>query len=114
MKYIIKTNATMKEYDNKKWWIDKNIITEKTIVAGSVADALKNYQKEVADRHYIFISDNALKNKEPMYIDTKNGVKQVGYVMTAKTDFSDDYGNWKSKYIDLWVEIITVIDTEFE
>ena len=112
MKYIFKTNATMKEYNNRKWWIDKNIITDKCIVAENVTEALKSYQKEVADK-YIFISENALKCKEPMYIDTKDGVKQVGYVITAKTDIYDGCGNWKSQYIDLWVEIITVIDTEF-
>ncbi len=113
-KYIFKTNATMKEYNNKKWWIDKNIITEKHIEAENITEALKIYQKAVEDKHYISISDNALKNKNAMYIYTENGSKQVGYVITAKTDFQDGRsGKWITQYIDLWVDILTVIDTEF-
>ena len=46
-KYIFKTNVTMKDYNNKKWWID------------------------------------------------------------------DRSGKWTAQYIDLWVDILTVIDTEF-
>ena len=113
-KYIFKTNATMKEYNSKKWWIDGGIITPKHIEAENITEALKIYQKAVEDKHYISISDNALKNKDAMYIDTENGSKQVGYVITAKTDFQDDRsGKWATQYIDLWVDILTVVDTEF-
>ena len=113
-KYIFKTNATMKDYNRQKWWIDGNIITEKHIQAENMTEALKTYQKAVKDKHCISISDNALKHKEPMYIDTEDGSKQVGFVITAKTDFQDDRsGKWTAQYIDLWVDILTVIDTEF-
>ena len=50
-----------------------------------------------------------------MFVDDKNGVAvQVGYVITGKTEFEkENYGGWCSQYIDLWVTILTVIDTEF-
>ena len=65
---------------------------------------------------YIEISENALRCKNPMYIDTPTGeAKQVGYVITGKTEFEDrENYRWSTQYIDLWVTIITVIDTEFE
>ena len=52
-------------------------------------------------------------NRQPMYIDTENGAKQTGYVITGKTDFQTDSGRWVSNYINLWVNILTVVDTEF-
>lgn len=58
------------------------------------------------------ISNNAIKNKSEMYIDTQDGAKQVGYVITGKTEFEDrDNSRWSTQYIDLWVEILTVVDT---
>lgn len=103
----------MKEYNHKKWWIDENIITEKRITAANLTAALEKYRKAV-EEHYISISPNALKYKNPMYIDTPTGAKQCGYVITGKTDFQRDSGEWVSQYIDLWVSILTVIDTDFE
>lgn len=113
-KYIFKTTATMKPYNSKNWWIDSNIITEKYILAENVNEALEKYRKEVLEKHYISISDNALKRKERMYVDTASGeARQCGYVITGKTDFQTDYGKWVEQYIDLWVNILTVVDTEF-
>ena len=81
MKYIFETNATMKEYNCKNWWIDSDIITRKYIEAE---------------------------------IDSATGEpKQCGYVITGKTDFQKDSGEWITQYIDLWVNILTVIDTNF-
>lgn len=114
--YIFNTVATMKEYNNKKWWIDSGIIGEIKLTAANVRDALQQYKKIVTDKYYIDISNNALKNKKPMFVDTVAGdALQVGYVLTAKCDFedSDDY-KWSQQYIDLWVTILTVIDTDFE
>ena len=74
--------------------------------------SVKVVQKE--EKEYITISDNAIKNKTPMYVDTKDGKsKQIGYVLTGKTDFQDDQGNWISQYIELWVEILTITETNF-
>lgn len=115
MTYIFKTTTTMKPYNNKKWWIDDDIVSEKRISANSVKEALSIYREEVEKKHYISISDNAMRNKSPMYVDTINGeVKQVGYVITGKTDFQTDNYKWVAQYIDLWVSIITVVDTKFE
>lgn len=113
--YIFKTVTTMKEYNNKKWWIDSDIIREIKVNADNVAAALVQYAEKVKDKFYIDISRNAIKNKSPMYIDTPSGeVKQIGYVITGKTDFQRDSGEWIAQYIDLWVSVLTVIDTDFE
>ena len=114
--YIFKTTATMKEYNSKKWWIDSGIVREIQVEAENIKQALKKYREIVMDRNYIEISENALRRKNPMYIDTPTGeVKQVGYVITGKTEFEDrENYKWSTQYIDLWVTIITVIDTEFK
>lgn len=105
--YIFKTSATMKEYNRKKWWIDSGIIREIAVNAETTKEALKKYQETVKDKYYIEISDNALKNKAPMYIENKRGdVLQIGYVITAKSDFYDDNGHSSTQYIDLWVEVL--------
>lgn len=42
------------------------------------------------------------------------GVKQVGYVITGKTEFDKgDYTGYSTQYIDLWITILTVVDTVF-
>lgn len=49
-----------------------------------------------------------------MFIDTKNGAKQIGFVITAKADFRDDDNyKWSAQYIDLWVDI-DIISSAFE
>src|SRR5574344_1780779 len=95
-KFIFKTNATMKEYNNKKWWIDRDIV------------------RDIEEDCYIEISNNAMKTKQAMYVDTIKGTKQIGYVITGKCDFEDrDNYRWSSQYIDLWVKITESIDVEF-
>lgn len=62
------------------------------------------------DHHYIEISDNAIKNASPMFINMKNReAKQTGLVITASTDFSN-----KKQYIDLWVEVFQIIPVNFK
>lgn len=113
--YIFKTTTTMKEYNNKKWWIDHNSIREMRIQAKNIEDALLKYKYMVFSDARIDISDNALKTKEPMYVDTQDGVKQIGYVITGKTYFENiDNYKWSRQYIDLWVTILTVVDTDFD
>ena len=88
MNYIFKTTATMKEYNNKKWYIDGGIVSDMRINADSVENALEIYRERVEEKHYITISKNAIKNKSEMFVDLSNGgVKQVGYVITGKTEF---------------------------
>lgn len=40
--YIIKTTATMKEYNNKSWYIDSDIVGEVRIAAESVREILES------------------------------------------------------------------------
>lgn len=115
MNYIFKTTATMKEYNNKKWYIDGGIISDMRINADSVENALEIYRERVKEKHYINISKNAIKNKSEMFVDLSDGsIKQVGYVITGKTEFDKgDYTGYSTQYIDLWVTILTVVDTVF-
>lgn len=104
----------MKEYNSKHWWIDGNIITEKVITAENLPAALEEYRERVENDHYITISRNALKEKRPMYVALKTGgEKQVGYVITGRTEFETQNYKWCKQYVDLWVEIVTVTDTDF-
>lgn len=113
-KYIFRTTATMKPYNCKDWWINGDIITEKRITADNLNQALTAFAELVEENHYISISRTAIKNKSAMYVNTKSGeARQVGYVITGKGDFDTGAGKWVAQYIDLWVEILTVTDTEF-
>ncbi len=115
MNYIFKTTATMKEYNNKKWYIDGGIVSDMRINADSVENALEIYRERVKEKHFINISKNAIKNKSEMFADLSDGsVKQVGYVITGKTEFDrGDYSGYSTQYIDLWITILTVVDTVF-
>ena len=115
MNYIFKTTATMKEYNNKKWYIDGGIVSDMRINTDSVENALEIYRERVKEKHGITISKNAIKNKSEMFADLSNGsVKQVGYVITGKTEFDrGDYSGYSTQYIDLWITILTVVDTVF-
>lgn len=111
--YLIRTTTTMKEYNNRKWWIDPNIIREKNIEAENITEAMKKYRESVQENDFVEISNNAMKNKQPMYIDTPEGAKQTGYVITGKTDFEDrDTYRSTQQYIDLWISV-NVIESAF-
>lgn len=111
MLYQFKTSARMKPYNNKKWWIDSGIIREITIEAENIQKALEQYRETVHDQYYIDISKSGLKNKTPMYRDNVNGEsQQCGYVITALTEFNNDYKGWVKQYIDLWVSIAVIIN----
>lgn len=111
MKFQFKTCATMKPYNNKKWWIDPGIVRDITITAENIKEAIEQYRNTVYDKYYIDISQNALKTKEPMFIDNSNGEsQQCGYVITAKTDFDNDGTGWITQYIELWVTVNIIIN----
>lgn len=113
--YEFKTTVTMKEYNCKKWWIDGNIIRPAIIQAENLKAALKKYRIHTEKEAYIEISSNALRTKSPMYVDTKEGTKQVGYVITGKAEFQDDISyKWSTQYVDLWVSISEICDIDFD
>ena len=112
--YICKTTATTKEYNKKSWWIDSGIVRDIHIAAENIREALEQYRETVAEKNYIEISNTAIKNKSAMYRDTADGeAVQIGYVITGKTEFQRDSGEGVNQYIDLWVTVLTVIDTDF-
>lgn len=78
MNYIFKTTATMKEYNNKKWYIDGGIVSDMRINADSVENALEIYRERVEEKHYITISKNAIKNKSEMFVDLLDGGIEYG------------------------------------
>lgn len=113
-KYLFNPFVTMKEYNRKNWWIDRDIIPHMYIMAENVKDALRIF-KEKTDT--IDISENAIKNPEPMFMEDNDGnVVQTGYVITGKSDcFRDDKNNkWSTQYVDIWLEIqIVNVPEEF-
>lgn len=114
--FIFDTTTTMKDYNRSKWWIDSDVVPSMHIKADDLKTALKVYQSKVDDMACITISDNALKTKNPMYVDTIDGnTKQVGFVITGSADFQDERNyKWSKQYVDLWVTVETVIETDFE
>lgn len=89
MNYIFKTTATMKEYNNKKWYIDGGIVSDMRIDADSVKNALEIYRERVEEKHYITISKNAIKNKSEMFVDLSNGgVNKLVMLSRAKQNLT--------------------------
>lgn len=111
-RYILTTTATVKPCDYKKWWMDGDIIKTKYITANTPQEALKIYAEEENKGYTVEISKNALKTKQPMYIeDSEGNTTQIGYVITGKTPFDKgDYSGYVDKYIDLWIEITRIED----
>ena len=110
--YLFCTTATMKEYNSRKWWIDSKIVRDMEIQAENVLSALNIWRARVSS---VDISANAIKNRDPMFCDFKDGsTKQVGYVITASTDFETDNYKWSKQYIDLWVTIKEIAFCDFE
>lgn len=114
MTFMFKPTLSMKPYNSKKWFIMHDYVRPMYLDATSVKEALNKFRERVDDEYSISISDHALRAKQPMYRNLKNGgVKQIGYVITGKTMFRDDDHNcWSDQYIDVWLEIMQV--TEFE
>lgn len=112
--YRFETTATMKPRNNKNWWIDSDIVRPVNIEAANLKTALQRWRDKVQERDYIQISNNALRCKNPMYIDQADGeAVQIGYVITGKTEFDKgDYSGYSTQYIDLWVtvQIVTIPD----
>lgn len=104
--YEIKTITTMKPYNNKNWWIDRDYIKPVIVKANSPKEALRAYCMNVMDNNYIEISKTAMNKAAAMYRDTENGTQQIGYVVTAPTEFevSDWPCKWIKQYIELWAE----------
>lgn len=80
MNYIFKTTATMKEYNNKKWYIDGGIVSDMRINADSVENALEIYRERVEEEHCIIISKNAIKNKSEMFVDLPDGGRKTSWL----------------------------------
>lgn len=113
-KYMFRATATMKPYNSRQWYIDSRIIPTKYIEADNLREALSAYAEEASSRHYITISANAIRNRQPMYIDTPEDSRQVGYVITGKTRMPREDGTWTTQYIDLWIMVDIVTPADFE
>lgn len=115
MKYLFKTDATMKEYNCEKWYIDKDFIKDKIIIADTPRQALEKYIEEINKEHYDIVSKNAIKNKSPIYRDTKDGAQQVGFNITASMEFDKgDYRGWSKQFFELWIEMFELKNIDFE
>ena len=73
----------MKHYNSKKYWIDREVVKDMEIEADSVKQALEVWRGKCSSLYGVDVSDNALKRKEEMWQDIKDGdrihSRQVGY-----------------------------------
>ena len=111
MWYFFRTYTAIKRYYNNMYWIDNRIVRDIAIESESLEKALYRYKEFVEKEYDIFISKNAMKKKNKMYLDdmyfndtylddNSGNSKQIGFVFTGKTDIEN-----KMVYLDLWVEI---------
>ena len=112
MRYLFITKTSIKENDAGRIWIDRDIMPQVIISADNLKKALEKYAERAAEEAFISISGNALKNRQPMYIDTISGAEQVGYVITGSTEI-DNGDKWTRHYIDLWVDILEITTPAF-
>lgn len=112
-KYMFRTTATMKKYNSRQWYITPDIIRTKYIDAENMREALDKYARNVSSKDYIDISKTALRNKDPMYIDTTEGPRQIGYVITGKTEMQREDCTWTTQYIDLWISVDIITPADF-
>lgn len=117
MTYLFKTSTHMKPYNSEKYWILNTIIPPAEFTADSVKSAIEQY-RDWTNEHGIEISKNAVKSRQPMYRDFKNGEsRQVGYVFTGKSLFDKgDYTGFTEQYVDLWtsIQIVSYPDLQDE
>ncbi len=108
--YIIFSTTTMKPYNRNKYWIDGGIIPEFTTNAEDLEDVINKFTV-YAEKHGVEISKHAIKEKQPMFRDFKDGTtKIIGFVITGKT-YIDDYRaeiSYRRAYVDIWAEIYEV------
>lgn len=116
--YRLETKATMKHYNEAKYWIDRDILDAMEIEADSMKEALEIWRGKCSSLYGIEVSDNALKHKDEMWQDIKDGdrihSRQIGWVITGKMMFQDGDKGYIEQYIDLWVTIKEVSYVDFE
>ena len=108
MKYLFNTTTTMKEYNHKKWWVDRDLVPSVRIEAKDLKEALIKFREHAEKSSSVEISKNALEKKVPMYRDINDEPVQVGYTITGSTYFDGEYRGWTKQYVELWVEIIEI------
>lgn len=74
MNYIFKTTATMKEYNNKKWYIDGGIVSDMRIDADSVENALEIYRERVEKSIVSLFLKMPLKTSRKCSLSYQTGV----------------------------------------
>lgn len=107
--YEIKTRVYMKPYNEKKWFITNDLVSNMIIECDNVISALNEYFDRLENEYAIEISKNARKNKEPLYDKNDN---QAGYIFTGKTGFEDRHYNvpYTEEYIDVFTRIYEIVN----
>ena len=91
---------------NPRFWIDKDIISQKKIAAATLAEACEKYAKEAA-ADGVEISKTQQKRPEKIYIDDKDGnARQCGYLFKATTDiYDEERGKWTNCRAEIWATV---------
>lgn len=97
--YIITTEV------EKDFWIDRDIVTNFYTPFEDLNIALNKWIEHVKNEADISISETAKKRREPIFIDTKNGAQQIGFIFKGSTEIDFEGRGWKKRHVNLWVEI---------
>ena len=99
--------------NTNKYWFDSSIKNkivefnpEEKSIHDLIAELCKNEGMELSYKN---------KPQSNIFVDTSNGSKIVGYVYRGKSELYDDnVRKYKTINFDVWVNIDTIIDFEFE
>lgn len=103
--YLVKVRFTL---DDTNYWIDHDFTRE--IEAENLEQAYSDVVEIIKEDCFMTVSANAIRNRQIIYVDDKNGVaKQVGYVYRIHTEI-DNGTRLVTKLGHAWVTIKQLIE----
>lgn len=103
IEYWLKARVKLKERFYKKYWIDEKILGDSYIISNNVHGAFKQYIE--LHNGDIYSPVKFSKRYTPIYRDTDEGIKQVGYCINGITDIEG-----KKINVEVWIEIFQRAD----
>ena len=91
---------------NPRFWINRDIISQKIIPAATLAEACEKYAKEAA-ADSVEISKTQQKRPAKIYVDDKDGnAQQCGYLFKATTDiYDEERRKWTKCRAEIWATV---------
>lgn len=95
--------------DTGKYWQESYIKNKIVEQSGTIKETVV---KTLESEDFVTVSYKG-KPKTPVYIDTKEGTKQVGWIFRVKSEIQTD-GGWKIALFDAWVTVQLISDIDLE